>query len=129
MSRRTLITVNVLVCFVICALGLGLGSKASAQFGDKFIVSFQSNSGWVINKATRKLMFFQYTKKATVWKSNQQILPADVDLDNCVLQSVGSRGAAVFLYDKSAGVVRFFQVLKDGSFMPYPAVSLEMETK
>ena len=96
MSRRTLITVNVLVCFVICALSLSLGSKASAQFGDKFIVSFQSNGGWIINKATRKLMFFQYTKKADVWKSNQQILPANINLDNCVLQAVGSRGLAVF---------------------------------
>jgi hypothetical protein len=74
-------------------------------------------------------MFFRYTRKATLWKSNQEILPADIDLDNCVLEAVGSRGDAVFLYDKSSGIIRFFQPLKDGSIMTFPDVNLEVETK
>ena len=126
MKRRTLAKVSTVVCFLTLVLGLSFSETASAQVGDKFIVSLQSNSGWVINKTTRKVMFFKYTRNATVWKSNLQILPADTDLDNCVLQSVGD---AAFLYDKSSGVIRFYKPLKDGSLMPFPDFNLEVETK
>jgi len=118
-----------IICFLFCVVSPSLSKKASAQVGEQYIVSLLSNSGWVINKNTRKLMFFRYTRKATLWKSNQQILPADVDLDNCVLEAVGSRGDAVFLYDKSSGIIRFFQPLKDGSLMAFPDINLEVETK
>ena len=118
-----------LICLLVCVLSPSLSKKASAQVGDKFIVSLLSNSGWVINKNTRKLMFFRYTRKATLWKSNQQILPADIDLDNCVLKAVGNRGDAVYLYDKSSGIIRLFQPLKDGSIMAFPDINLEVETK
>jgi hypothetical protein len=126
MHRKTFTTAIVLVCFLIFVVGPSLSDTASAQVGDKFIVSLTSNSGWVINKATRKVMFFKYTRKATVWKSNLLILPADIDLDNCVLQSVGD---AAFLYDKSSDMIRFYKPLKDGSLMPFPDFNLEVETK
>jgi hypothetical protein len=126
MHKKTLAAVIVLICFLVCTVSLIFVSRASAQVGDKFIVSLQSNGGWVINKTTRKVMFFKYTRKATVWKSSLQILPADIDLDNCVLQSVGD---AAFLYDKSSGVIRFYKPLKDGSLMPFPYFNLEAETK
>ena len=129
MRRLARFSVISIVCFLLCVVSLSFSKKASAQVGDKYIVSLLSNSGWVINKNTRKLMFFRYTRKATLWKSNQEILPADIDLDNCVLEAVGSRGDAVFLYDKSSGIIRFFQPLKDGSIMTFPDVNLEVETK
>ena len=126
MNRRTLAKVSAMVCMLILVLVLSMGDIASAQVGDKFIVSLKSNTGWIINKTTRKVMFFKYTRKATLWKSNLQILPADIDLDNCVLQSVGD---AAFLYDKSSGVIRFYQPLKDGSIMAFPDINLEVVTK
>ena len=72
-------------------------------------------------------MFFRYTRKATLWKSNQQVLPPDIDLDNCELIAVGNRGDAVYLYDKSSGIIRFYQPLKDGSLMAFPDINLEVE--
>lgn len=127
MKKLTRFCVISIMCFLFFIVGPGFSKKASARVGDKYIVSLLSNSGWVINKITRKLMFFRYTRKATLWKSNQQVLPPDIDLDNCELIAVGNRGDAVYLYDKSSGIIRFYQPLKDGSLMAFPDINLEVE--
>ena len=64
-------------------------------------------------------MFFKYLKHNEVWKSNAVTLPPNIDLNNCTLQAVGSRGIAVFLFDKTSDTIYFFQVLKDHSIKEY----------
>jgi hypothetical protein len=119
MKRSTLITASVLLCITLFVFCLIFINTTSAQSGEDILVSFQSNSGWILNKSARKLMFLKYTKHNEVWKSNSVTLPANIDLNNCTLQAVGSRGAAVFLFDKTSDTIYFFQVLKDHSIKEY----------
>jgi hypothetical protein len=119
MKRSTLITASVLLCITLFVFCLIFINTTSAQYGEDILVSFQSNSGWILNKSARKLMFLKYTKHNEVWKSNAVSLPANIDLSNCTLQAVGSRGNAVFLFDKTSDTIYFFQVLKDHSIKEY----------
>ena len=119
MKRSTLITASVLLCITLFVFCLIFVNSTSAQSGEDVLVSFQSNSGWILNKSARKLMFLKYTKHNEVWKSNSVTLPANIDLNNCILDCVGSRGNAVFLFDKTSDTIYFFQVLKDHSIMEY----------
>ena len=119
MKRSTLITASVLLCIALFVFCLIFINTTSAQSGEDILVSFESNSGWILNKSARKLMFFKYLKHNEVWKSNAVTLPPNIDLNNCILDCVGSRGAAVFLFDKTSDTIYFFQVLKDHSIMEY----------
>jgi hypothetical protein len=119
MKRRKLITTSVLLCITLFVFCLTFIKTTSAQSGEDILVSFESNSGWILNKSARKLMFFKYTKHNEVWKSNAVTLPANIDLNNCILDCVGSRGNAVFLFDKTSDTIYFSQVLKDHSIMEY----------
>ena len=119
MKRSALITASVLLCITLFVFCLTFIKTTSAQSGEDILVSFESNSGWILNKSVRKLMFFKYTKHNEVWKSNTVTLPANIDLNNCILDCVGSRGNAVFLFDKTSDTIYFFQVLKDHSIMEY----------
>jgi len=119
MKRSTLITASVLLCITLFVFCLIFIKTTSAQSGEDVLVSFQSNSGWILNKSARKLMFFKYLKHNEVWKSNAVTLPPNIDLNNCILDCVGSRGAAVFLFDNTSDTLYFFQVLKDHSIREY----------
>jgi len=119
MNRRKLMMVGVLVIFTLCVVGSGFTGTALAQNGEDIMVSFESNSGWILSKETRKLMFFRYTDDNAVWTSNTTTIPANIDLNNSILDCVGSRGNAVFLYDKTSSIIYFFQALKDHSIMQY----------
>jgi hypothetical protein len=119
MSKRNLMVVGALVIFTLCLVGSTFTTTALAQYGDDILVSFESNSGWVLSKTTRKLMFFRYTDDNVVWQSNTTTVPSNIDLNNSIFDCVGSRGVAVFLYDRTSGIIYFFQVLKDHSIMQY----------
>jgi hypothetical protein len=119
MKRSTLITASILLCITLFVFCLIFIKTTSAQSGEDILVSFESNSGWILNKSARKLMFLKYTKHNEVWKSNAVTLTPNIDLNNCTLQAVGSRGNAVFLFDKTSDTIYFFQVLKDHSIMEY----------
>ena len=119
MSKRKLIMVGALVIFTLCLVGSAFTGTALAQNGDDIMVSFESNSGWILSKETRKLMFFRYTDDNAVWTSNTITLPSNIDLNNSILDCVGSRGNAVFLYDRTSSIIYFFQVMKDHSIMQY----------
>jgi len=119
MNRKKLMMVGTLVIFTLCVVGPVFTDTALAQNGEDIMVSFESNSGWILSKATRKLMFFRYTDDNAVWISNTTTLASNIDLNNCILDCVGSRGIAVFLFDRTSGIVYFFQVMKDHSIMQY----------
>ena len=119
MKRSRLITASVLLCITLFVFCLIFINTTSAQSGEDVLVSFQSNSGWILNKSARKLMFFKYLKHNEVWKSNAVTLPPNIDLNNCILDCVGSRGNAVFLFDKTSDTIYFFQVVKDHSIREY----------
>jgi len=119
MNRRKLMMVGALVIFTLCVVGSGFTDTALAQNGEDLMVSFESNSGWILSKETRKLMFIRYTDDNEVWTSNTTTLPPNIDLNNSILDCVGSRGSAVFLFDKTSGIIHFFQVMKNRSIMQY----------
>jgi len=129
MNTRKLMMVAALVIFTLCLLGSAFTSTALAQNGDDIMVSFESNSGWILSKETRKMMFFRYTEDNIVWMSNTTTLPANIDLNNSILDCVGSRGNAVFLYDKTSSIIYFFQALKDHSIMQYVDFNAKLHLK
>ena len=119
MNRRNLMVVGALVIFTLCVVSSAFTDTALAQYGEDIMVSFESNSGWILSKKTRNLMFFRYVEPNEVWKSNTTTLPANIDLDNSTFDCVGSRGNAVFLFDRTSGIIHFFLVLKDHSILQY----------
>lgn len=104
-------------------------NTAYAESGDDFIYSSQSNSIWVLSKSTRKMIYVQFAKEDALWKSNQVPVPANFNLDKCVLKAVGSRGGSVFLCDKSSGMITLYQVNKDQSVRQFRVVDVGKDLK
>ncbi len=129
MKRRTLIPIGVLICFTVCILFLSFSNPTSGQYYESIVVSFKSNSGWILNKAKRQLVFFRYRKQNVLWTTIPMTLDPAIDLGNCTLEATGSRGTAVFLYDKTNKRIWFFQALKDRSTMQYIDFSAKAEFK
>jgi len=119
MKRRNSMVVGALVVFTLCVVGFAFIGTALAQNGEDLMVSFESNSGWVLSKETRKMMFFRYSDENVVWTTNPITLSNNIDLNNSTLDCVGSRGTAVFLFDRTSGLIHFFQALKNRSIMQY----------
>jgi hypothetical protein len=124
MTFRKLVIVGICVSCLFLIAVPNVRDTALAESGDKYIVSVISNGGWALNKVSRKLMFFRYTDPQETWTTNPIVLPQDIDLNNCVLQAVGSRGTPVFLYDKSSHVIRLYQAKKDHSTLDYGGLNL-----
>ena len=129
MKGRGLVTALVLVGFVVCVLSSSSVNVASAESGKNFVVSALSNSAWILNKSSKKLMFIQFQKEDEVWKSHPVTVPANVDIDNCALQAAGGRGTCVFLYDSSSGIITFYEVKKDHSIKAYMVVDTKADLK
>ena len=125
MNRRNVMVVGALVIFTLCVVGSAFTGTALAQYGEDIMVSFASNSGWILSK----VMFFRYVEPDEVWASNTTTLPSNIDLSNSILQCVGSRGNAVFLYDRTSGTIHFFQALKDRSILQYVDFSAKFHVK
>ena len=112
--------------FVIGALP---SNSAFAESESDFLFSAQSNSIWTLKKSTRKLIFMKFEKHNITWKSNTIIVPPEFSLNESELRSVGARGTAVFLCDKSSGLITFFSVQKDHSIESYIVVSVDEDLK
>ena len=125
MTFRKLVIVGICVSCLFLIAVPNVKDTGLAESGDKYIVSVLSNGGWVLNKVSRKLMFFRYTDLEETWSTNPIVLPQGIDLNNCVLQAVGSRGTSVFLYDKSSHVIRLYQAIKNGSTLDYGDLNLD----
>lgn len=119
MKRRTLIVVGTTILLILCGFSLSFIDTTSAKYDDDIIVSFESNSGWILSKTTRKLLFLRYTDENVVWTTRPLILPPEIDVNNCILDCTGSRGIAAFLYDRTSHMIYLFQALKDRSIMQY----------
>jgi len=102
---------------------------AFAEDEGNFIFSAQSNSIWVLNTSTKKLIFVQFKKPDNIWKSNQITVPIDFNLNKCVLKAVGSRGSFAFLCDRSSGMTTFYEVKKDHSIEAYIVVNVGEDLK
>ena len=122
--RKLVIVVICVSCLFLIAVP-NVKDTALAKSGDKYIVSVTSNGGWALNKDSRKLMFFRYSDPQEIWTTNPIVLPQGIDLNNCVLQAVGSRGTSVFLYDKSSHVIRLYRAIKDHSTLDYGDLNLD----
>ena len=129
MTFRKLVIVGICVSCLFLIAVPNVRDTALAESGDKYIVSIISNGGWALNKVSRKLMFFRYMDPQETWTTNPIVLPQDIDLNNCVLQTVGSRGTSVFLYDKSSHVIRLYQAIKNRSTLDYGGLNLDTKLK
>ena len=129
MTFRKLVIVGICVSCLFLIAVPNVKDTALAESGDKYIVSVLSNGGWALNKVSRKLMFFRYMDPQETWTTNPIVLPQGIDLNNCVLQAVGSRGTSVFLYDKSSHVIRLYQARKDHSTLDYGSLNFDMKLK
>lgn len=127
MYRRFEQFVLVGVCVTVILMGV-LVNPASAGGGGNFILSAQSNSIWVLNKSSRKMMFMQIEEEE-VWKSHTTTIPAGFDIDKCRLEAVGGRGTSVFLYDKSSGKVTLFKAMKDHTIHQFQVVDAGADLK
>ena len=129
MTFRKLVIVGICVSCLFLIAVPNVKDTALAESGDKYIVSVTSNGGWALNKDSRKLMFFRYMDPQETWTTNPIVLPQDIDLNNCVLQAVGSRGTSVFLYDKSSHVIRLYKAIKNHSTLDYGGLNLDTKLK
>ncbi len=115
--------------FVTFAAGIIFLNTTPVQGGDNFLSSAESNSIWVINKSTRKMVFVQFQKEDKVWKSNQVTVPPSYNMDTSELKAVGSRGTSVFLFDKDLGLITLYRVNKDRTVASYPLVHMQQDLK
>ena len=121
--------IGVFALLMMCVISVIRVGTASAESGDNFIFSAQSNSIWVLNKSTKQMIFVQFQKEDKVWKSNQVTVPASFNLDKSVLKAVGGRGTSVFLYDKASGMTTLYRVNKDHSVAKYTVVDTGKDLK
>ena len=127
MKCKALLSAVLLLGAALLVLNPVIASSAESQ--GNFIFSALSNSIWVLNKSTRKMIFVQFKKPGTIWKSNQVTVPVDFNLDKCALKAVGGRGTSVFLYDKSSAMTTFYQVNKDHSVNEFKVVNIGEDLK
>lgn len=102
-----------------CMVGI---SQPFAEDGMDVMFATESNSVWILDKATHRLVFLQYEGK-DVWKSNVANVPAEFNLDESEITAVGMRGTSLFVCDRSQGLVVLFEVSKDHSVTTYPVIS------
>jgi len=118
-----LIAASALLLF--CFSSFNLMNTAFAESEGHLIFSAESNSIWVLNTSTKKLIFVQFEELDKIWKSNQITVPMDFNLDKCVLKAVGARGTSVFLFDKSSGATTLYKVKSDHSVASFQVVNIK----
>ena len=127
--KKRVLAIGVLLCFMLGFLSFLLVAPASAQSGEDYVVTAYGQNIWVLNKATRKIVFYQIEKKGDVWKSEPATVPASVNLEQCLFQSAGRRGAEVILLDKSTGVLTMYEVKSNHSVKKYQDIDVKMDLK
>jgi hypothetical protein len=127
--KKRVLAVGVMLCFMLGFLGVLFVGTPSAQSGEDYVVTAYGQNIWVLNKATRKLIFYQIEKKGDVWKSEPVSVPAGVNLDQCLFQSAGRRGAEVILLDKSTGVMTMYEVKSNHSVKKYQDIDVRVDLK
>jgi hypothetical protein len=115
--------------FLFCLNSLNFINAAFAEGEGNLIFSAESNSIWVLNTSTKKMIFVQFEEPDKVWKSNQITVPMDFNLDKCVLEAVGARGTSVFLFDKSSGMTTLYKVKSDHSIAAFQNVNIGADLK
>ena len=120
--KRLCVLIGIFVLFIMFVTGINSLSPAFAEDNDNLLFSAESNSIWVLDKTTRKLIYIKFTKPDTVWKTNTVTVPPNFNLDKTKMKAVGGRGTSVFLYDKSKGLITLYQAIKDHSIRGYLVV-------
>lgn len=110
--------IGLFICILIYVVGLASINVAFGQSDKSYRFSADGNSVWVLNKATRKMMFVRLEKKKT-WKSTPFSVPASYNIEYCQFQVVGRRGQAVFLFDTFSGMAAVYRVKSDHSVEKY----------
>ena len=121
--KMTITTIAIISILVLCSGGVYAGGE------DNFLFSAVSNSAWILDKNTGKLIFIQFQKPDEIWKSNIVIVPSEFNLDRCILKTVGGRGTSVFIHDPSTGMTTFYDVQKDQSVESYMVINISNDLK
>jgi hypothetical protein len=114
---------------LFCFGSLNLMNSAFADEGSNLKFSAESNSIWVLNTSTKKLIFVQFEEPHKTWESTPITVPVDFNLDKCVLKAVGARGTSVFLFDKSSGKTTLYKVKSDHSVASFQVVDVSAYLK
>lgn len=110
--------IGLFTCILVYVVGLASINVVFGQSDKSYSFSADGNSVWVLNKATRKMMFVRLEKKKT-WKSTPFSVPASYNVEDCQFQVVGRRGQAVFLFDTFSGMAAVYRVKSDHSVEKY----------
>ena len=117
--RCRLILFFIAIGLFICILTSGLCQTsvnfAFAQGDNNYISSAYECGIWILNKANRKMMYFQFQKQDKTFMSDSISIPLDFNLNKCHLLAFGRRGKAVLLFDESSGLSEAYIANKDRS--------------
>jgi hypothetical protein len=127
--KKLISMTTVFTLLLLCLSSLNFRNVAFAESEDNIIFSAESNSIWVLNTATKKLIFVQFVEPDKVFKSNQITVPIDFNLDKCVLKAVGARGTSVFLFDKSSGITTLYKAKSDHSVAAFQTINVGADLK
>ena len=117
--RCRLILFFIVIGLFIYILTSGLSQTsvnfAFAQGDNNYISSVHECGIWILNKANRKMMYFQFMKQDKTFMSDSISIPLDFNLNKCHLLAFGRRGKAVLLFDESSGLLEAYMANKDRS--------------
>jgi len=127
--KRTVATLCFFILFAVFAFGTFSAAPASAEPDGDYLVSSLSNNTWVLHKSTRKMLLVSFEKSENIWKSEVVTIPAEFNLDKCVVTAVGMRGTSVFLFDTSSSLITLFSADDKGKVKAYPVGDLKEDLK
>jgi hypothetical protein len=127
--KKSCAVIGVAMLVIMISMGAIFVSPAFSEDDGNLLFSTESNSIWVLNKATKKLIFMRFVKPDEVWKSNTVTIPAEFNIEHCKIKTVGRIGDYVFLIDQSQGLVTFFQAQSDHTVNGYIVVKVNEDLK
>jgi hypothetical protein len=127
--RKLIGLIAAFTLLLMCFSSLNFMNTAFADDHGKLIFSAESNSIWVLNTSTKKLIFVQFEEPNKTWESTPITVPIEFNLDKCVLKAVGVRGTSVFLYDTSSGKITLYKVKGDHTIASFKMVDVSANLK
>ncbi|MBN2516525.1 MAG: hypothetical protein JXC33_10900 [Deltaproteobacteria bacterium] len=127
--KKSCAVIGVVMLVIMVGMGAIFVSPAFSGDDGNLLFSTESNSIWVLNKATKKLIYMRFVKPDEVWKSNPVPIPAEFNVEHCKINAVGRIGDYVFLIDKSQGLVTFFQAQSNHTVDGYIVVPVNEALK
>lgn len=127
--KKSCTAIGIFLFVIMVALTTFTVSPALSEDKGNLLFSVESNSVWILNKATKKIIFMRFVAPSEVWKSNTAAIPAEFNVEHCKIKAVGRVGDFAFLIDQSKGLVTFFEAQKDHTVKSYIVVPVNEDLK